>query len=332
MKKVSVIVPIYMTAFYLRECIGSLYTQTYKEITVYLINDGSKDECQDIIDEYVASDPERFICIRKENGGLSSARNAAIPLVKTEYVMFVDSDDFVTDNFVEMMLETAEKQQADIVECGFYKYFKNKEKIWIRPKLSGYAVVRENPDVLCDFTVPAWNKIYKTELFQKYGILYPDGRLYEDTATTPRLLARSGRVYSLPYPLVYYRQRSNSIMHTEDKRVFELYQIADLLKEDEYYKVYPVQYDCCRIDRIQMMISKLLRQSHTPSDITAAFKYLDRQIPGWQRNSSRLRRITCSKSVAERIYNFIFNRKSYLGLQYYFLVRKLKSYVSKQSY
>lgn len=119
--KVSIIVPIYNVEKYLRQCINSILSQTYKSIEVILVDDGSPDSCPQICDQY-ASMHMNVIVVHKQNGGLSSARNAGLEVATGDYVMFVDSDDFIDNNTVEYLLNAKEQSKADIVCCGINRY------------------------------------------------------------------------------------------------------------------------------------------------------------------------------------------------------------------
>src|SRR5690625_1792229 len=116
MAKVSIIVPIYNVEKYLEKCLDSIVSQTCKDFVVYLINDGSPDNSIDIMRRYQNRYPHMFILIKKRNGGLSSARNEAIRQVDTKYITFIDSDDYVADCYIEVLLKTVEQYDADIVE------------------------------------------------------------------------------------------------------------------------------------------------------------------------------------------------------------------------
>lgn len=314
MKTVSVIVPIYNVEQYLEQCLDSLLAQTYPAIKVYLVNDGSKDGCQQIIDRYVKEYTDVFIALIKENGGLSSARNFGLQYVNTDYVMFLDSDDYVSANFVERLVNTAEETCADIVECGFYKIYEDGTKVLVKPLLSGVNMLETYPDVICEMTVTAWNKIYKTSLFKDNDIEYPYGLLYEDTATTPRLISRSKVICSIDDALLFYRQRKGSIMSSLDNRIFNLYDIEKWLYNDVKYPVFKEQFDCCRIDRIIALIGKMLISTGYKVEIMKAFHYLDTNIPQWQNNRIWNKRGNKS-GIIGRIYTKLLKTKNYSALR-----------------
>lgn len=118
-EKVSIIVPVYNVEKYLDKCIESIVNQTYRNIEIILVDDGSPDKCPEICNEWAKKD-DRIKVIHKENGGLSSARNAALEIAQGDYITFVDSDDWIENDMIQSMLTCAAKNDADIVCCGFY--------------------------------------------------------------------------------------------------------------------------------------------------------------------------------------------------------------------
>lgn len=123
-KLISVIVPVYNVEKYLSKCIDSILAQTYKNLEIILVDDGSPDNCPKICDEYAKKD-NRIKVIHKENGGLSAARNVALDIAKGEYIGFVDSDDFIAEDMYEVLYNLAEKYNAEISSVSFYKVIEN---------------------------------------------------------------------------------------------------------------------------------------------------------------------------------------------------------------
>ena len=209
-KTVSIIVPVYNVEKYLDRCMHSLINQTYTDLEIILVNDGSTDDSGKMCDQYLNSD-SRIKVIHQENQGLSAARNTGLDVAKGELVFFVDSDDYLDVCAIEMMISKMSRDQADIVACGIKKVgdidelFTNKNPGMWSGHESVIQMMRNNN--LC--TV-AWNKLYKRELFE--NIKYPIGVLHEDEATTYKLLYESSIVSYTPKPYYYYFQRDNSIM------------------------------------------------------------------------------------------------------------------------
>ena len=159
--KVSVIVPVYNVEKYISKCLDSLVNQTLKDIEIIVVNDGSPDNSQKIIDEYVKKYPDKVKSYIKENGGQGSARNYGIELSTGEYIGFVDSDDFVELDMFEKMYNKAKQDNSDIVICGSYNVSEDYSKKEIDVFVNNYNTDLENA-IFGKMTV--WNKIYKRNI------------------------------------------------------------------------------------------------------------------------------------------------------------------------
>ena len=212
----SIIIPIYNVEKYLTKCIESVINQTYKNLEIILVNDGSTDNSKDIINKYSLID-SRIKVINKKNGGLSDARNVGIEIAKGDYIAFLDSDDWIELNMYEKLYSYIKQENADIVQCSYQEVYNeevNNQKIKEEIKLisgkdSLYNLYGENHGK----TVVVWNKIYKRELFN--DIRFPKGKYHEDEFTTYKLLYKANKIVDLNLPLVYYRQRDGSIMNSK---------------------------------------------------------------------------------------------------------------------
>lgn len=209
---VSIIVPVYNVEQYLCKCIDSIITQTYKKIEIILIDDGSSDSSGIICDEYALKD-SRIIVIHKENGGLSSARNAGLDVAIGDYVMFVDSDDFVEPDFCEVPLKIAKEKNVDIVSFGYCRLYADGQIIETKTsnprslsKAEGINQLITKSDVIHNYT---WNKFYNKNLFKE--IRFPIGKYYEDQATTYLLFHKASSIYVIDNILYNYIYRSSSI-------------------------------------------------------------------------------------------------------------------------
>ena len=174
MVKVSIIVPIYKVEKYLKRCLESLVSQTFQEIEIICVNDGSPDQSQKIVDEYVEKYPHLVKGYLKENGGLSDARNYGLNLASGDYVAFIDSDDWVEPEMIEKMYRAAREQEADLVICDFVMDWETKEK----ESLYISGIRQESTDFMRNVLLSgpsAWNKLYKKDLFLKTDIRYPKG-------------------------------------------------------------------------------------------------------------------------------------------------------------
>lgn len=231
MNLVSVIVPIYNVENYLARCINSLMQQTYSNIEILLINDGSKDNCELICQEFLQKD-NRIRYYKKENGGLSSARNYGIDRAKGDYLVFVDSDDYVSRKMIKVLLETALSNDADMVECEFLEFFENEiindsnvDNALNNKSYSSYEAISS---LICNtgITPIAWNKIYKKEIFNK--LRYKVGIYHEDEEIIVKLLNRCKKICKIDNQLYFYMKRNGSITNSKfNKRHLDIIKIMD---------------------------------------------------------------------------------------------------------
>lgn len=210
---ISVIVPVYNVEALLPRCLDSILAQTYRNLEIILVDDGTKDASDKICDEYAAKD-SRIRVIHKENGGLSSARNAGIDIARGEYFGFVDSDDWIEPEMYETMLALAQKQGVKLVCAGRYDTDGNqegktvglcpqKEEVITGMELLGRVFVWDNIDSA------AWDKLYHRSLFE--DIRYPHGLINEDVAIFYKLAEKVDRAAMCNRPFYNYFHRPGSI-------------------------------------------------------------------------------------------------------------------------
>lgn len=214
---ISVIVPIYKVECYLPKCVDSILMQTYKNLEIILVDDGSPDNCGKICDEYAKKD-ERIRVIRKENGGLSSARNAGIDVCRGKYLSFIDSDDFISSYFIEILYRTIVKFDSNIsfLKKGISFSDATEGEIELAKNAKDYAAEeitpREAIRLMLYQKIPTGIqfKLYKREIFKT--IRFPIGYLHEDTATSHRLLMQAKRITLVDARVYAYRIRADSIV------------------------------------------------------------------------------------------------------------------------
>ena len=202
---ISVIVPIYNVKAYLDRCVESLLGQSYKDLEIFLVDDGSTDGCGKVCDRYAAQDP-RITVIHKKNGGLSDARNAALDAAQGEYYAFVDGDDWIEPQMYETLLAAMMEQDADLAVCRYRKIYENRRVDLSTPM----AAVFEGQELLAKYLeedeawliqTAVWNKLWKRSLSD--GLRFPKS-LYEDMYFTIRLLAKSKRSVYLDWAMYNY--------------------------------------------------------------------------------------------------------------------------------
>lgn len=211
---VSVIVPCYKVEPYLHRCVDSILNQTYPNLDVILVDDGSPDRCGEICDEYAAAD-SRVRVIHQTNQGLSAARNAGLDLMSGHYALFVDSDDWLDDTCVDTLRQLLMATGADIAVSNMLRVWDDHGPV---PTSDAGEIIRMDRAQAIDEVVKprygsmvaACGKLFPAALLA--GVRFPVGRLHEDEFTTYRLLLRAREVVVTTRPLYFYRQRSNSIM------------------------------------------------------------------------------------------------------------------------
>ena len=211
---ISVIVPIYKVEEYLDRCIESIVNQTYKNLEIILVDDGSPDNCLKICDIWKEKD-DRIIVIHKRNGGLSDARNSGLDIASGNYISFIDSDDFVSNTFIEDLYYLLIETHSDIVQCRYSKFkydyeIKNilNENIYIIEFNTENAIKSLLEEDILQQVV--WNKLYKIELFN--NLKFKVGKLNEDEFFTYKIFSKAKKIAYLNKCNYYYFNRDNSIM------------------------------------------------------------------------------------------------------------------------
>lgn len=213
---ISIIVPVYNSAPYLKRALDSIRRQSMKHYEVILINDGSTDSSRDILLSYCRKDA-RFRLIDQENSGVSAARNAGLKAARGEYIAFLDSDDFLAPFYLQRLYRAAVEFDADIVCCGFYRYYEEDDRVvptTIRRIPAGvYASRAILKKMILDLRVRfyLWDKLWRRSLFAQHGITFPN-MCFEDAAVAVPLLYFSNKVAVVPYRGYYYTQRKGSMI------------------------------------------------------------------------------------------------------------------------
>ena len=252
-QKVSVIVPIYKVEPYLRRAVDSILHQTYHNLEIILVDDGSPDQCGKICDDYAKED-NRISVIHKENGGLSDARNAGLDAAGGKYIVFVDSDDFIAEDYIDTLMQCLKKYDADVAMCSYAvtdsvgyddSIFKAAQddtvEVCDRRELLNNLYDANHKDAT--YFIVSWNKIYKASLWK--DVRFPKGRIHEDEATTYKIYDRAEKGVYLHRPLYGYFTAPSSItrarfnvkrlqwMDALDDRIAYFEDKIDVLLKDE---------------------------------------------------------------------------------------------------
>lgn len=245
MAKVSVIVPVYNVEKYLSRCLDSIVSQSFEEIEIICVNDGSTDNSPKILEAYKNFDP-RIKIVNKQNGGLSSARNAGLEVCSGEYILFVDSDDLLSTNAIERLCEVADKKEADVVA---FPYIQGTSDINIGQMIahpiykneSVFSAETATEEIYKNTLGSTWCKMYKASLIK--GKIKFLEQLFEDIPFWAEVFVSAKRITYLLEPLYFYRlNRQGQIMNFDDERVLDIIKSFDnaelIFKNAGYWEKY----------------------------------------------------------------------------------------------
>ena len=286
MIKVSIIVPFYNVENYIEKCLQSLVNQTLEDIEIILVNDGSQDGTEEIAKRFVEKYPNKIMYLEKENGGLSDARNYAIPYAKGEYIAFLDSDDYVEANMYEEMYNKAKEENLDYVECDFLWEYPDKS---LESKGTQYSNKKE---IFIHTRVVAWNKLIKREIVQENHLRFPKGYRYEDVEFFYKLLPLIHNYGIVQKPFIHYVQRENSISNVQNTRTKEIIDVLghviDYYKRNQLFDEYKeeIEYTYTRYILCSSMLRMVMIENRKERKeiINLAWKSLNTQFTNWKEN------------------------------------------------
>lgn len=292
MELVTIVVPIYNVEKYLERCILSIINQTYKNIEILLVNDGSPDNSHKIMKKYEKKD-NRIKCYYKENGGLSDTRNYALNIAKGKYICFIDSDDYIEKDFVEKMFNELEETDSDLVWCDFSMVNDEGE--------TGEIIINE--DDIWSFEMPsACNKMYKIDLFKNNNITFPVGIWYEDLATIPRLLFKSKKISKVNYKLYNYYFNPTSITKTYTMKVLDAMTAIKIV--DDFVQENSIKDSEEKLEYLYLyngILNTTYRLSMTPeakiSDIKNVIKISIERFPNIFKNKIATQRLDITRKI-----------------------------------
>ena len=301
--KVSVIVPVYNVEKYIDKCLDSLVNQTLKELEIIIVNDGSPDNSEKIIKKYLKkyNNIKYFV---KENGGLSSARNYGLKYVTGEYIAFIDSDDYVSNDMYEKMYFKAKENNFDMVVCDINYVYNDKIEI------VNSGIKKDTNDIKSTYLnihPAAWNKIFKKDLFEN-NIYFKEGVWFEDVEFIYRLLPYVKSIGVIHEAYNYYINREGSITNTVNKKIYDyIYNmngIVDFYKENKIYFKYQKELEYVYVRYIYAtFIKSILRYNYDDykEAVLFAIENVKKYFPRYRRN------IYFYKSL-KGIYLVLFNK------------------------
>lgn len=287
MSLVSIIVPIYNVESYLARCLDSIISQTYQNIEIICVNDGSTDNSQLIVDKYKYKFPNKIKSIIKVNGGLGDARNKGLLEATGEYLLFIDSDDWIEKNTVEIMMENAVKNKSDIVVCGLRRITEDNKVL--SQEQCRLNKEYDSKNALVNLAPAAWNKLYKRSLFIENNIMYPINVWYEDLPTTSKLFMCSQKITTTNDILINYLQRSNSIIYSYDSRARDIFKVLEEIRsfnfekgkryEDEIEYLFIIHIIFAHLFRSTILDNNALKQ-----EVKYCKSFIERKYPMYFKN------------------------------------------------
>ena len=284
MTDISIIVPVYNAEEYLKKCLDSLVNQTKKELEFILINDGSTDKSEEIIKTYK---DKRIKYFKNKNQGIGKTRNFGIEKATGKYLMFLDSDDYFSNDACEILWKTAEKEKADLIVFDYYRVEKgnlNEVKI----ESFNATNIKDDPNLLLKINLGPCNKIYKTDLIKNNDIKFEESLKYEDTLFVVKAIYNAQKIIKLNRFLHYYMIHEKSETTVRDERVFDILKIVDkirkYLKNDKSIKE--------TVDKltVQILTNYTIQQRYQSDKniamkfIDSAFDYLSENVPNYKNN------------------------------------------------
>lgn len=310
MDLISVIVPVYKVEKYLDKCVQSIVDQTYKNLEIILVDDGSPDNCGAMCDIWAAKD-NRIKVIHKANGGLSEARNAGMAVATGDWIAFVDSDDWIDAQMYQCLYEAMKTTDSDIAACGARRIWTNGKPAQELRSMNGYCVLEKEDAMEALITSngvvqTVWNKLYRRNVAE--SVLFPAGLIHEDEFWTWQVFAQAKRIVTLKESYYNYLQRDNSIMGAGFSEKGLLVIRAKTERQDYIEKVMPKLTDIGRTDLAYscMHLGVQVLRTMRRKDAVRYLKYLKSTIKTYPIGKTYLRKLTWKKRLHLQMLRYLF--------------------------
>lgn len=328
MKEISIIVPIYNIENYLEKCLQSILNQNFQSYEVILVNDGSTDNSREIAEKYVALNSNLFRLINQENKGLSEARNTGINAANGKYICFVDSDDYIENDYLQKMYETMQHTDADMVFCAFRSVDETGNCLKNVYEFSFEAgvpyVLKERKDVLLTQNA-AWNKLYKKSIIDEHQLYFTKGAWYEDLRFVKKYVLFADKFAYCDKVLYNYLIRTGSIMNSmSSKRNIEILdaveEVVSFYREKNVIANYQDEIEFLAIDHIYISALVRLLRARDMEQFEAIRKGFVELFPNYRKNKyiHKLER-------NRKIVYFMMNLKVYGLIRLFFELKEKKN-------
>lgn len=317
MTKVSIIIPVYNVEKYLKKCLDSVVNQTLKDIEIIIINDGSTDNSQNIINRYQKK-YKNIVAVKNPNNGVGYTRNMGISLAKANYIMFLDSDDILELNAVEKMYSLIKKEDSDVVVTDINKIINDKKVLF-----KNYLNYSEYDNINFMLSHPGVvSKLYKKEIFTKNNINFKEKTYYEDLATTPIIAIYLNKISYLDEPLYNYLIHENSIMKqsvftSKIDNIFDVIEFIETQFNNRVEDKYNDELEYLYIEHLLYSASlRYLNYDIYKEKINKIVKIINNKYPNWNKNKYLKKKSWKFKIICKLVYN-----KKFLLLK---IIKKIK--------
>lgn len=283
--KISIIIPCYNAKDTIKRCLDSVLNQTYKDIEIILINDASTDKTLDILNEYKNLYKKLIIINHEENKGISYSRNEGIKKASGELISFIDSDDYMNSNMIEVMVNKLREDSSDLVICNYNKYVSNSMFGNEYKFTNGLVNFKSSPNLILDINLSPWNKLYKKSLLKNN--YFPEGLKYEDAIVVVKALKNAQNISIINEKLYNYVVHSNSETTIVDEKVYDILMISELIYKElcnyidhEYLEAFMIRNLFRYTIQQKNQISKKVKYDF----VNKVFDFLNNKFPKWRKN------------------------------------------------
>lgn len=283
MPKISIIIPVYNSENYLEKCLDSVFSQTFDDYEVIIVNDGSPDGSQAIIDRYLGAHPDRIIALQQENAGQAAARNKGLSLARGEYVFFVDSDDYLHRDALQKAYSHAVSHDLDIVCFGFYQVENGSISPVADCQLTHEDILKH---YILNETSP-WNKLIRRSVLADNGLRFSVGRIYEDLELIPQLALYTRKIGYLHEGLYYYVIHQGSTMRQKayNPKLASIYPVMEQLKAAFLGTPYVTELEYLYIEHLlHGAVLRYLQYPEGVADICKISGIMRSTFPKWRKN------------------------------------------------
>lgn len=283
MPKISVIIPVYNSEKYLNKCLDSVFTQSFDDFEVILVNDGSSDSSQDIIDTYKAQSPDKITAIKQENAGQASARNRGLDAAKGDYILFVDSDDYLRADAFEKVYSYADSNGYDLVCFNICRLVNGKAidfdyRIFSSEDPSRHYLINE---------ASPCNKLIRRDFLENNSLRFAAGHIYEDLELVAQFPLYTDKIGFMDERLYYYVIHENSTMQQPEysPKLASIYAVMDTLKEKLYRTDFRTELECIFIEHLlHCAVLRYLSYPEGKADVIRISRIMKDTFPKWYKN------------------------------------------------